>query len=111
MSILDMSDALSCFLQNITFTEKRKYTVNFEDFEECTNTTIPAVVQPGQKEAVNTSNVDWSKEIIWIHSPKQLKINSFLTWRGKQFRIVELGNYVDYGYYEAFGEEVKGDEC
>lgn len=105
--ILDVSDALDCFTQNITFTHKRKFTVNFEQQEECTDITIPAVIQPAQKEAINAANVDWSKEVIWIHSTEQLQINYFVTWRGKEFKIVELGNYVDYCYYEAFAEEVE----
>ena len=109
MSILDMSDALSCFLQNVTFTDKSTFTVDFEEFENVTNITIPAVIQPAQKEDLNVADVDWSKEYILIHSTQQLKINYFVTWNGKQFRIFNLGNYVDYNFFEAVAEEVKGD--
>lgn len=108
MSILDMSDALDGFEQDVTFTEKSTFTVNFEEFETCTDVVIPAVIQPAQKENLSVENVDWSKEYILIHSTQQLKINYFVTWNGKQFRIFDLGNYVDYCFYESIAEEVKG---
>jgi len=109
MSILDMSDALSDFTQDVTFTDNSTFTVDFEEFENCTDVTIPAVIQPAQKEDLNISNVDWSKQYILIHSTQPLKINYFITWNNTQFKIINLGNYTDYCYFEAVGEEVKGD--
>lgn len=110
MSILDVSDALGDFEQTVTFTERRNFTVDFEEYEECTDVLIPAVIQPAQKESLNIANVDWSKEYIMIHSTQPLKINYFVTWNNKDFKIVDLGNYKDYCFYEAIGEEVKSDD-
>jgi len=109
MSILDMSDALDGFEQPVVFTEKKTISVNFEEYEECTDITIPAVIQPAQKESLTVDNVDYSKKYILIHSTEELKINYFVTWRGKEFKIIDLGDYVDYCFYEAVGEEVKED--
>ena len=110
MTILDMSDALDGFEQNVTFTDKSTFTVDFEEFENVTEIIIPAVIQPAQKENLNVADVDWSKEYILIHSTSQLKINYFVDWNGKQFRIFDLGNYTDYCFFEAIAEEVKGDD-
>ena len=104
-----MSDALSCFEQPVIFTEKETFTVDFEEYEKCKDITIPAVIQPAQKQSLNVGDVDWSKEYILIHSTSELKINYFVTWQGKMFKIIDLGNYNDYNYYEAVGEEVKDD--
>lgn len=110
MSILDMSDALDGLEQDVTFTDKNTFTVDFEEFENVTDVVIPAVIQPAQKESLSVENVDWSKEYILIHSTSQLKINYFVTWNNTEFKIIDRGNYTDYCFFEAVGEEVKGND-
>lgn len=107
LDYMDMSDTLGCFDQKITLSLKRTFTIDFEEFEECEETEIKAVVQPAQKEDLNVSQVDWSKSYVLIHSETELTINSEFVWNSTRYRIVSLGNFKDYGYYEAIGEEIK----
>ena len=107
MSILDMSDALDGFEQPTTLKTKRTFTVDFEEFEECTDSIISAVIQPAQKEDLNIDNIDWSKSYILAHSVEEFKINDVITWCGMDYKIISMGNFKDYCYYEGVGEEVK----
>lgn len=107
MSILDMSDALDDFTQAVTLSIVTSFTVDFETFESCADTTIQAVIQPAQKEDLTVSNVDWSKSYILIHSPDVFAINNIITWRGVRYKVITRGNFEDYCYYEGVGEEIK----
>jgi hypothetical protein len=107
MSILDMSDALTDFTQAVTLSKLTSFTVDFEDFEECEDSIIQAVIQPAQKEDLNIGNVDWSKSYILIHSTDAFSINDIITWQGVKYKVITRGNFNDYCYYEGIGEQVK----
>ena len=66
-----------------------------------------AVVQPANKERINPDIIDWSLEYLQVHSKITIVIDDRLTWQGKKYKAVELGNYVSYGFYEALFEQVK----
>ena len=107
MGLPDMSGVLDAFSQLIPLTKKTTFTVDFDKKEECVDTTISAVVQPAQKEDLTITNVDWSKSYVLVHSKTAIDINNEITWNGRRYKIVTLGNYEDYGYFETIGEEIK----
>lgn len=103
--MIDMSDALDGLTQPVTYKQITTTTVDFVPTETVTTTTIDAVVQPARLADLNIEQVDYSKRYLQVHSVSPLVINDFIEWQGKDHKIIQLGPYQDYGFYEAVAEE------
>jgi hypothetical protein len=106
---MDMSEVLTCFLQPVTLKTVTVTSVDFVDTTTVTTQSIQAVVQPADKDKLNADNIDWSLEYQTIHSKSQLLEGQYAEYAGKDFKIISVMPYGDYGYFEAVGEETKRD--
>lgn len=79
--------------------------VDFEETEVITVVTFQGAVHPAQKQKLNPETVDWSKQYIKCFSETVLDIGKFIEYKSKDFKIIELGNYSEYGYHVGIGEE------
>lgn len=103
--IFDMSDALDGLTQPTTYKQITTTTVDFVPVETVTEITIDAVVQPAKLADLQVEQIDYSKQYLQVHSTSPLTINDFIVWRGKDHKIIQLGPYQDYGFYEGVAEE------
>lgn len=87
-------------LKTVTITS-----IDFEETEVITVATFQGAVHPAQKQKLNPETVDWSKQYIKCFSETVLNIGQFIEYKNKDFKIIELGNYSEYGYYVGIGEE------
>lgn len=103
----DMSDVLLEWEIPVLIKTETKTRVDFVDTFIITGDPHLAVVQPAQKEQINPDILDWSKEYVQVHDRQQIDIGQYIEWQGRDFKIIQRGNYGLYGYYEVFAEETK----
>lgn len=103
----NMSDALIEWEIPVKLKTATETTVNFVKTKVVTVGDLLAVVQPAEKEKINPDTLDWSKEYLQIHSRSMLLLGQFVEYQGKDFKLVQKGNYGNYGYFEMFAEETK----
>lgn len=65
---------------------------------------LRAVVQPAQKKSINPDLLDWSREYLQIHSRSPLALGQVIEFQGRDYKIVDLGNYQLYGFTEVVAE-------
>lgn len=105
----DMSSALSGWTQSVTLKTVTTTTIDFEPSTAIASTPIMAVVQPADKKRLNQDAIDWSLLYILVHSVTQLNVGQYIEYNGINFKLISLGAYGEYGYYEATGEQVRGN--
>ena len=71
--------------------------------------TIRACVQVERPQDIQVEQVDENLKYIQVHARVQIEIYSFLTYKGITYKLTSSGNWSDYGYFRAIGEQVKGD--
>jgi len=82
-------------------------TVDFIETEYIESRTINAVVQPAQKDSLKSENIDWSLRYLTIHTVSQLQNGELIEYGGEDYKIIDNGNYQEYGYTEALAEQTK----
>ena len=104
----NMAPYLKRFEQQIIKRVKTITSVDFEETEVIKNTNIQAVVQVADAETIKVEQLDSSKENLMIHnSSDSLEIGQFVVWQGREYKIIKMSNYSDYGYKMPIAEEVK----
>ena len=111
---MDMSDVLNCFLQPVIHKTVTGETGAFDindigtgGGEDVTSVPIQAVVQPADKDKLNTANIDWSLDYQMFHTTTDVSEGDFIEYSGRDYKIISRAPYGDYGYYELIGEETK----
>lgn len=103
----DMSDVLIEWEIPVSLKTVTRQTVDFVDADVISVETILAVVQPAQKERLNTDAIDWSLRYMQIHSRRQLSAGQFVEVDGQDYKIIEDGNYQLYGFSDVVAEQTK----
>ena len=107
MPLPNMANVLTAFEQSVKLKRITQSIVNHRPVETPAETTINAVVQVAEKEKLQIAIVDWSLQYLMVHSKIPFAINDLIEYKSKNFKIIDLGNWSDYGYYESVAEEVK----
>lgn len=66
--------------------------------------TIQAMVQPTQKTLLNAAVLNWQQAHITIFTPDPVNNGELVEYAGADYRIVQVNNWLDYGYIEAICE-------
>lgn len=103
----NMSSTLAGWSAPYTIKTVVNTTVDFENILVVTQRTIQAVVQPAQKDKLNTEQIDWSKRYIQIHTNTQLAKGEYIVYDGEDYKIIEDGDYELYGFCEVIAEQTK----
>ncbi len=114
MTLPDMSQALSAWEQSVTHRTIVKTTnpTTFVTTNANTDTVIKAVVQVGQPDDLSVSDIDYSLRVIKVHTKSSLSnSNSFIIYKGTTYKIIQVKDYSDYGYYRALCQQVRGSEA
>jgi len=109
VSLPNVSRALNGLTQTLQLKTMVKTTVDFNVFESVTIRPISAVVQPTEKNKLNADTLDWSREHITLHGVDLLVFGQFVEYKGKDYKVVDIQNWTDYGYCESVCEETKTD--
>ena len=104
MNLPDVSSALLGWTQTLLLKTVTTTTVRFEPVTVVTGVALEAVAQPTQKTRLNADLLDWSRAHLTFHSEQPLELGQFVERSGKDYKIVEVADWSDYGYYEAIGE-------
>lgn len=106
MRLPNMSRTLKRYEQSVFLKTRTITSVDFEEVETVSVSSIKAVVQVADKKKLNPNSIDWSKQYIWVHSSVNMEIGQYIEWHGKDFKLVAAGDdYSDYGYTAWYGEE------
>ena len=105
----DMSDALIEWETDVVIKTITKKTVNFEDANIVTGRTIRSVVQNAQRDQLTTTQLESGQEYKWFHTRQNVKRGEFLEFDGKDFKIVNDGDWLRYGYVEGLAEATNRD--
>lgn len=84
-----------------TVTEDR---VDFEPVQIVEGRDVLAVIQPTRKTALNNDTLNWTQPHITLHAREVLAIGELVQRRGADYKIVEVADWLDYGYCEAVAE-------
>lgn len=103
----DMADVLDEFSQPITLSRITQTIVGHRPVDTATAVSIMAVVQPAQKDKINSDIIDWNLAYYQVHSKQAILVNDQMLYQGTNYKAVELAQYGDYGYYEALFEQIK----
>lgn len=103
----DVSGAIDAWAQTIELQTITQTVVNYRPVNTPVSTYPLAVVQPAQKEKLNPGIVDYSLHYVTIHSNAEIKIGDFIVYNSTTYKIVDGGDFSDYGYSEVIGEQVK----
>ncbi|MDR0454700.1 MAG: hypothetical protein LBH05_07820 [Deferribacteraceae bacterium] len=107
MKLLKTGNALKRFEQLVVLKKVTQTVENFEPVNSYINMPIKAVIQPANPERLNIYTVDFKLRYIKIHSISEMAVNDIIVYKNRDYILIELQDYDDYGYYEALGEEIK----
>lgn len=108
ISIADVSSVLDDFSQEVTLkTIEKTGSTNFQPIETKILKSIYAVVQPADIEKLEVGNIDFSLRYIQIHTKEPVKTGQFIVYNEITFKIINVSDFADYGYYMAVCEEVQ----
>lgn len=102
--ILDVSDALGDWQQPVLLKTVTTTTVDFVPTTAVTGVVIQAVVQPTKKTILNADTLDWSRAHYTFHTMTPLLKGQLIEYKGKDYKLIEDGQFEDYGYCEVAGE-------
>ena len=58
-------------------------------------------------EDLQADNIDWSLTYYTIHTRSLIQVNDYIEYRNEDYKIISVGKWNDYGYYECVAEETK----
>lgn len=105
--MLDMSDVLDGLTQPLTLIEVTQVVVDYKPVNVETSTTIDAVVQVADPSKIKSDKVDFSKRYLQVHTTNELKNIYECVYQELRYKAFLLKPYKDYGYFEAYFEEMK----
>jgi hypothetical protein len=102
-----MSNTVNRFAQPVTYVTISTVLVNGIPSNTPVETTINAVVEVPTAEAIVNNQLSSSMNYRTIWSVSQLEVGDHFKHNSKEYKIVSVNDWSDYGYYEAIGEELK----
>ena len=103
----NMSSTVASFSQPITYVTVTTLLVNGIPSETKVETTINAVVEVPTAEVIANNQLSSSMNYRSIWSVSELSVGDHIKKNGKEYKIISVNDWSDYGYYEAIGEELK----
>lgn len=107
MNLPNVAAALVGWTQPVTLKTVSTETVRFEPVTTVKCQQIEAVVQPTKKNILNADLLDWSRRHLTFHTASAVTLGQFIEHKGADYKIVEVADWSDHGYYEAVGEQTK----
>ena len=103
----NMSNVLTAFEKPVILKRATQKIVDHRPVVEVVKSKIQAVVQVANKEKLQIASVNWSLRYLMVHTKTPFDINDLIEYKKKDYKIIDLGDYDDYGFHESVAEEVK----
>ena len=103
----DVSEALDGWTDTYRVKTITRQTVDFVEADVVTGRNVEAMVQVAQKNKLNTDQIDWSLRYLQIHTADQLDNGELIVYGGEDYKIIDNGDWLAYGYTEAVAEQTK----
>lgn len=100
----DVSDVLTEWEVPVRIKTVTRTTVDFEPVNTVAGRTIDAVVQTPQKERLQTVQIDFSLKYQQLHSKEPVYNGEYLEYNGKDYKVIDDGDWQSYGYTDAVCE-------
>ena len=86
-------------------------TANVQSYGVITEPTVNELEMVPEGDKVKGVMVFWSSQPIFVTSAAQGVGNSsdIIVWRGQNFRVLSVKQYLDWGYYRAIATRMKAD--
>jgi len=107
MALPQMSSIVQSFGSPATLRRATTIVVDHRPTVAYVDTSIQPTVQPANHEDLQVDNIDYSLEYLMVHATVVLEIDDYILWQNKLYKIISLGNYNLYGFYEATAEEMR----
>lgn len=104
---MNMGSVLDFFSQTIKLKSVTTASMNFVETETVNESFINAVVQVADKDKLTVDNIDYSLEYLMVHARGLLENNQYIEYKGKDYKIISVNPYDDYGYNECVAEQTK----
>jgi len=101
----DMSDVLRSWERTIIVKTVSRATVNFVETDTAVFRNQLIVVQVAEKEALNSVTINWSLQYIQLHTREALELEELVQFDGKDYKVIQGGDWNGYGYIECVAEE------
>jgi hypothetical protein len=103
----DMSSVLTAWESPFTIKTVTKTTVNFQPVVVVVARTQNCVVQVARIENLILDTINYALQYLMVHSKENIDIDELLVYQGRDFIIVQSGQWDGYGYTECVAEETK----
>lgn len=107
LSLMNMGSVLDFFSQAIKLKSITTSSVDFAETETVNESFISAVVQVADNDKLTADNIDYSLEYLMVHTRGLLENNQYIEYKGKDYKIISVNPYDDYGYNECVAEQTK----
>lgn len=95
--------------QKITVKQVEKTTVDFVEVDYVKGWFVWCMVQPTKHTSINNNTLDWTKKHITLYSVELIDKGLFIQYKGRDYKVVDSLDWVEYGYSEAICEEIKSN--
>lgn len=106
----DVSDVLTEWSQVLTLRVVTKTVdLNFSPLVSFTDSSIRGVIQVAKPETLTAASIDTSLRYIVVHTTSYIEVGNYLIDRGVHYKVIEVGNWKDAGFFRVTAEQVRGD--
>lgn len=103
----NMSRTVLRFSQTIIKKEITQSVVNHKVVKTTNDTPFEAAVTTPKTDDLVTADIDSNLIYKNIHSNNEIKMDDIFEHRNINYKIIQLKDRLDYGYYSGLGEEVQ----
>mgnify|MGYP001029574841 CR=1 FL=1 len=103
----DVSEAIEEWATPHRVKTVTKQTVDFVEQNVVTGRNVDMMVQVAQKEKLSADQIDWSRRYLLIHSLQEINNGELVEYGGEDYKIIDDGDWLAYGYVEAVAEQTK----
>lgn len=103
-----IKNPILCYSFDVIHKRVTQTIVNHVPTNDIVQQTIRANIQPLKASELTALNYDVSLRYIRLYDiNNQVSFNDIIEYAGRDYRIINVLDYNDYGYVESHGEEVK----
>jgi len=107
MSLPNLSKTVLRFAQTIIKRTVTQTVVDHLPVKSFVDTPFKATVTTPQSEDLENIEIDTSLKYKTFHSVEEIKIDDIAVHKNTEYKIINLSDREDYGYFKSLGEEIQ----
>jgi hypothetical protein len=104
---IDLDGDFDDLMQDLTLIRVNQVVIDYKPVNEETTEIVQAVIQVADPNKINVDKLDISKKHLQVNTKSNIEMGDLCEYRGDRYKAIALEDYNDYGYMEAYFEEVK----